>query len=82
MPSERLIMSLGEVVRESLMSDGKQSTKKCPICANENLVLFRSVREKACINNEHGLLFFSWNLDEGQLPLDAGSRMKRVKRED
>jgi RNA polymerase subunit RPABC4/transcription elongation factor Spt4 len=44
----------------------KISTKHCPICGNENLLLFRTLNLKACTDCFRDI---NWYLEEDQQPL-------------
>lgn len=56
----------------------KQTTKECPLCGNTNLALFTSTNEKACNNHGDEILYIPWELDEGQIPIYANNRMKKI----
>ena len=47
---------------------GKVTTKKCPLCGNEWLVLLPSLNKKVC-NNHVPVLCIDWELEEGQASL-------------
>ena len=55
------------------------STKQCPLCGNDKLVLFPSTNQKGCNNHGDEVFYFPWNLDEGQLPIYANNRLKKIK---
>lgn len=50
------------------------STKRCPKCRSDVLVLFTSTNLKICNNCKHE---FAWHLDPGQTALHAPSRADR-----
>lgn len=46
----------------------KRTTKQCPVCGNEDLILTRTDNLKICVDHRV-FVRIPWYLDEGQKPL-------------
>jgi len=53
------------------MSQNKQSTKHCPKCGNDKLLLLRTLNKKVCTDCN---LTIDWKLDKDQRPLFDGAK--------
>ena len=59
----------------------KNSTKQCPLCGNDKLVLLRSTYQKGCNNHGDEVYYFPWPLDEGQNSIIGNNRQKKPTEE-
>ncbi len=59
----------------------KPSTKQCPLCGNDKLVLLRSTYQKGCNNHGDEVYYFPWPLDEGQNSIVGNNRQKKLTEE-
>ena len=60
----------------------KPSTKQCPLCGNDKLVLLRSTYQKGCNNHGGEVYYFPWPLDEGQNSIIGNNRQKKQLKEE